>query len=427
MKKLSLAKRVCMSLTICVAGAIASSAQTLTTLASFNGTNGSSAGYNDSLIQGRDGDFYGTTAGGGANGNFGTIFKITPGSALTTLYSFCSQTNCTDGAVPLTGLLQANDGNFYGTTSLGGTNCVSGNDANTGCGTIFKITPSGAFTSLYSFCSQTAGSVCNDGSTPEAPLIQGADGNLYGTTFYGGGNAADNNCFCGGFGTVFKLSLAGQLTTLYDFCKSTNSGGYCLDGALPNALVQATNGNFYGTTYNGGTGVGNSGGTIFKITPSGTLTTLYSFCAKNGKCPDGAYPFSGLIQAKNGDFYGVTRYGGYNSWGTLFQVTAAGVLTTLHRFDESKGTNPYAALIQGTDGNLYGTTDGNSAFSITADGSFNTIYTFCSLANCADGSLPSGLIQGKNGALYGTTNSGGADGEGTVFSLSAKHGAATAN
>ena len=142
------------------------------------------------LVQASDGNFYGTTGSGGA-GNWGTVFKITPSGTLTTLYSFCSQTNCSDGANPWAGLVQATDGNFYGTARSGGNNnddCVDST-----CGTMFKITPSGTLTTLYSFCSQTN---CSDGANPGAGVVQATDGNFYGTTGYAGAY---------GGGTVFRL------------------------------------------------------------------------------------------------------------------------------------------------------------------------------------------------------------------------------
>ena len=248
--------------------ALSLSAQTFTTLHSFDNTDG--AFILAGLIQATDGNFYGTAYEGGANcspDGCGTIFKITPGGALTTLHSFCSQSNCTDGEYPEAGLIQATNGNFYGTTYEGGANC-----APDGCGTIFKITPSGTLTTLYNFCSQSG---CSDGYYPEAGLIQASNGDFYGTTTFGG---------AGGVGTVFKITPSGTLTTLHSFCSQSN----CADGEYPEAgLIQATNGNFYGTTYAGGGA--NSRGTVFKITPSGTLTTLYSFCPQSG-CPDGSDP-----------------------------------------------------------------------------------------------------------------------------------------
>lgn len=418
MSKFRFAKTTFLALALCAATAIVSPAQTLTTLASFDGTNGKAPWVPSALVQGSDGNFYGTTSAGGAN-NSGTVFKVSPDGTVTTLYSFCAQSNCTDGASPYSGLIQGTNGNFYGTTYFGGASTLSEMCYGPqGCGTVFEITSEGALTTLYNFCSVIVDGLCADGSAPSSGVIQGTDGNLYGTTQYGGDNAFDNNFYyCCSGGTAFKLTLSGQLTTLYQFCSVlTTNGEYCLDGGSPNGLVQATNGNLYGTTYGGGSGVDNSGGTIFQLTTSGTLTTLYSFCAKKDTCPDGAYPFSGLIQAKNGNFYGTTRNGGHDSWGTVFQVTSAGVLTTLHRF---RGSNisPYAPLIQGKGGNFYGVAD-NAIFSITAAGDFKTLFTFTSANNWANGSNPTGLVQGTNGDLYGTAAGGGADGDGTVFSLS---------
>ncbi len=241
-----------------------------------------------------NGDFYGTTYEYGANGNYGTAFKITPNGALTTLYSFCSQSGCTDGYGPLGGLVQATNGDLYGTTFEGG--------ANGNYGTVFRITPSGALTTLYSFCSQSG---CTDGEDPKGRLVQATDGYLYGTTFLGGAY---------GYGTVFRITPNGTLTTIYSFCPQL-VGGTCSDGAYPQtALVQATNGDFYGTT-EGGT---NAFGNIFQISPSGTLTTLYTFCSQSG-CPDGSDPRTGLVQDTNGGFYGTTDSGGTNGdYGTVF-------------------------------------------------------------------------------------------------------------
>jgi uncharacterized repeat protein (TIGR03803 family) len=275
-----------------------------TTLHSFDFTDGSGPG---ALVQATSGDFYGTTWLGGADGQgIGTVFKITPSGTLTTLYSFCPQIGCKDGASP-TGLVQATNGNFYGTTYGGGAKHQ---------GTVFKITPSGTLTTLYSFCSQTG---CTDGSNPYAGLVQGTDGNLYGTTYRGGANKR---------GTVFKITPSGTLTTLYSFCSQVG----CTDGEDPYAvLVEATDGNLYGTTQSGGantTGCNIYGcGTVFKITSSGTLTTLYSLCSQSG-CTDGNEPLAGLVQDTNGMFYGTTSHGGANATdcggggcGTVFSLS----------------------------------------------------------------------------------------------------------
>ena len=168
-----------------------------------------------------------------------------------------------------------------------------------------------------------------------APLAQGTDGNLYGTTQAGGAHQQ---------GTVFKVTPAGTLTTLHSFC-----GQSCADGAAPFAgLVLGNDGNFYGTTEAGGT---NNEGTVFKMTPQGTLTTLHSF-----NIEDGSNPYAGLVQATDGNFYGTTQSGGAHLLGTVFKMTPRGALTTLHSFNLTDGSSPEAPLIQGTDGNLYSTT-----------------------------------------------------------------------
>jgi uncharacterized repeat protein (TIGR03803 family) len=379
--------------------AIGSPAQTFTTLLSFNGTDGKTPAA--SLIQGFDGNFYGTTNAGGAK-NDGTVFKISPGGALTTLHSFDS----TDGASPW-GLVQVTDGNLYGTTYSGGAH---------GYGTVFKITPGGVLTTLYSFCAQTG---CTDGRWPYGGLVQATDGNFYGTTYYGGAND---------LGTVFKFNaLDGKLTTLHSFDRT--------DGSLPQGtLVQATDGNLYGTTSNGGTASGP--GTVFQISLGGKLSTLYSFCSKSS-CADGDLPTAGLVQATNGNLYGTTASGGANDvpacssgvlvgCGTVFRMTTGGALTTLHSFDSTDGARPYAGIIQATDGSFYGATfyggassnctDGcGTLFKITPGGTLTTLHSF----DGADGAQPyAGLLQATNGTFYGTTDGGGAENDGTVFSLS---------
>ena len=303
------------------------------------------------LVLGTDGNFYGTTPYGGAgstceNGygcGYGTVFKITPTSELTTLYSFCSQSKCADGEYPYAGLVQGTDGNFYGTAGGGG--AIKG-------GTVFKITPTGALTTLYSFCSQ---SHCTDGGGPTATLIQGTDGNYYGTTEGGGANCISQ----GGCGTIFKITSTGTLTTLHSF----GGGSDGLD--ITGGLVQGSDGNFYGTTFGGGnvSACDQYGcGTVFKITPTGTLTTLYTFCSQTN-CADGAAPLSEtLVQGTDGNLYGTTLFGGSYSTcidscgdGTLFEITTSGQQTVLHSFDGSDGVEPYAGLVQDTDGNFYGT------------------------------------------------------------------------
>jgi uncharacterized repeat protein (TIGR03803 family) len=288
----------------------------LTTLHVFNSGDGANpvAG----LFQSSDGNFYGTTLDYGAS-SFGTAFKMTPNGGLATLISF----NGTNGAYPAAGLIQGSDGNFYGTTSQGGT---SSN------GTAFKMTSDGALVTVVSLDGW------NQGGGPEAGLMQGNDGNYYGTTSDGGHNQ---------YGIVFKMTADGALTTLVYF-EGTN-------GLSPRAgLIQATDGNFYGTTAGGGT---SESGTVFKMTPTGVLTPLISFNNTNG-----ADPYSGLVQATDGNFYGTTVAGGNTSlnggygYGTVFKMTPSGVLTSLISFDGTNGAYPYGGLVQAGDGNLYGTT-----------------------------------------------------------------------
>ena len=400
----------------CVTMAITSSAQTFNTLATFDGNNGSQP--LSSLIQGTDGNFYGTTSSGGNlnacdGSGCGTIFKMTPDGTLTTVFSFSG----TDGVAPQS-VVQGSDGYLYGTTfcSLGGFHratlpgkapliCPGG-------GIVFKVSTSGTLVTLHSFTGP-------DGDSISPGLIQGNDGNFYGTTTGGG---TDN------WGTVFKITPGGTLTTLHSFAGPDGSGPY-------GGLVQGSDGNFYGTTGQGGNPVCKAGygcGTVFKITPNGVLTLLHSFTG-----PDGIRPLGGLVQATDGNFYGTTTGGGAHNdcsnqdCGTIFRITPSGTLTTLYNFAGPDGAEPHASLLQATDGNLYGTTDsggqGNAgtAFRFTTSGTLTTLYRFCSLTDCADGSVPDGaLLQGTSGPFYGTTSTGGDStcdapaGCGTIFSLS---------
>jgi uncharacterized repeat protein (TIGR03803 family) len=379
------------TLMLVVAASTAATAQTFKTLHSFDGTDGN-APY-AVLVQATNGNLYGTTTTGGAHTR-GTVFEITPSGTLRRLHSFDTNGGA-DGALPYAGLIQATNGNLYGTTTIYG--------ANNG-GTVFKITPSGKLTTLYSFCLQPG---CADGSSPYAGLVQAINGNLYGTTNAGGAGGANKA------GTVFQITPSGTLKTLLSFDGA--------NGAYPYAgLVQATNGYLYGTTSAGG---GNGAGEVFKFTPSGEVTA-YGFCSKAGCL---ARPYAGLAQADNGNLYGTTlARGGTNGLGTVFKMTPSGKLTTLHTFDATHGyANPYAGLVQATDGNLYGTTEAGGAygwgtvFEITPSGKLTTLYNFCPKSGCADGKSPyAGLVQDTNGTFYGTTEAGGANGVGTVFSLS---------
>jgi len=387
--KLNWGERAPVALLLFVTTVMASSAQTLTTLAVFNGTNGAEP--EAPLVQGFNGKLYGVTTVGGTY-NQGAVFNITTAGKLTTLYNFCSQVNCADGSFPVW-LIQATNGDFYGATTEGGSGNPDG-PCGSSCGTLFKITPAGKLTTIYSFCAEAN---CPDGSRPTG-LIQATNGDFYGIASSGANNA----------GIVFKFA-SGALTTLYNFCSQTN----CADGAGPvGSLVQGTDGNFYGTTVGGGT---DDQGTVFRITPGGSLTTL---CSVDG------YPYAGLVQATNGNFYGTTQSG------EIFKCTPGGTLTYM----ANVGGYPYAGLIQATDGNFYGTTFAGGTNSICQYGcgtiykmtppphvAVTTLYNFCSQTNCTDGYAPyAGLVQDTNGSLYGVTVAGGAtlsNSYGTVFSL----------
>ena len=378
----------CLALFLSVASSL-SQAQKLTTLHSFDTTDGSQPFA--APVQGSDGNFYGTTAGGGSF-QIGTFFRITPSGALTSLYSFYI-----DGAAPYGKLVLASDGNYYGTLYAGGNIACQ-----YGCGALFKISPAGDYTRIYAFGG-------GDGATPRGGLVQAKDGNLYGTTLAGGKNNS---------GTLFKISLDGTFASLYSFCSQNN----CSDGSAPHAeLVQGRDGNLYGTAGNGGSMNCTSGcGTVFKISPSGMLTTLHTFNDE-----DGSYPYAALVQGSDGNFYGTTFAGGEKEQGTVFKITPQGALTTLHSFCLDSGCTdgaaPYAALIQGSDGTFYGTTQVGGAhnqgtiFSISPTGVHTSLYSF----GGSDGANPSSaLAEGRDGKLYGTTQLGGTDGHGTVFSFS---------
>jgi uncharacterized repeat protein (TIGR03803 family) len=291
------------------------------------------------LTLGTDNYFYGTTQGGGANG-LGTVFKITPKSGIvSTLYDFTAS----DGAAPAAPPIQGRDGNLYGTTLQGGdVNCGNGN----GCGTVYKLTPSGKFTVLHRFRDKY-------GEEPFAPLVEGNEGNFYGTAPYSSNFG----------GSVFKVTPRGKFTPLHVFTGP--------DGGLPfGPLVLGSDGNFYGTAAGGGT---EGGGVVFKITPQGNFTVLHNM---NGTT-DGNSPFAGLVQASDGNFYGATVNGGDPNCtvfgspgcGTLFKITPQGDYSVLYNFDGVTGAGPFVTPLQHTDGLIYGDTfEGGTGNSCSTDG-----------------------------------------------------------
>jgi len=313
-------------------------------------------------------------------------------------FSFAHDTT-NRGSTPRCDLIQGSDGNFYGTTFVGGANDL---------GTVFKVTSEGAVTVLVDF---TGNGATNRGSLPYGGLVQGSDGYFYGTTSGGGTN---------GFGTVYKMSPAGVLTTLVDF---TNDGSENKGYSPAASLVQGDDGDFYGTTEFGGA---HFGGTVFKVSSSGKLTTLVEF-TDNGLENRGSIPAAKLIQGRNGNFYGTTLAGGTNENGTAFEMTPDGVLTTLVEFTNlplHEFVGPFGSLLETADGSLYGTTyhggaeDWGTVFKITPDRMLQTLVEFTYSGEMNRGALPQcGLVQDSEGYLYGTTSQGGTFGYGTIFKM----------
>jgi len=389
------------TLVLSFGNASAATRVTLTTLHQFSGPDGSNP--EGGLTLGGDSNFYGVAATGGPGGD-GTVFQITPQGTLTTLYGFGENV----GADPVAPPVQGIDGSFYGTTQAGG---VSNQ------GIVYQTTSAGTLTNLYSFSGP-------DGANPCSLLFEGSDSNFYGTTRNGGGGSCPQGC-----GTVFMLTPAGSLTTLYNF-----SGP---DGQTANpGLLLGSDGNFYGTTYAGGSpktvhngvscdGLGdcvrNPPGTVYRITPSGSLTTLYAFSG-----PDGANPANGLIQGNDGALYGVTLFGGERDKGTVYTVSTSGVFSLLYSFTGGDdGAYPKSLLFQGTDGSFYGTAINGgqlvncdrgcgTVFRITSDGTLTTLDAFTGDPGPAN---PVGLVEVGDGNFFGTSYTGGSNNLGTVFQL----------
>jgi uncharacterized repeat protein (TIGR03803 family) len=362
---------------------ITAPATALTTVYSFTG--GNDGANPNALLRAANGSFYGTAQYGGSNFS-GTVFQLAPGGALSALYSF---TGGNDGATPLAGLAQGPDGNFYGTTYQGG---AYDN------GTVYRVTPSGVLSNLISL------NITN-GSFPYAALVLGPDFNFYGTTYQGGAGRTD---FVFRPGEVFRISPDGTFTRLYSF---TNG----VDGGFPAAgVVLGSDGNYYGTTSQGGAG-GN--GIVYQITANGAFRTVAPFNKTNG-----SLPMAELVQDPAGNLYGTTTSGGIYGYGAVFRITPAGPITPLYSFGGGvDGSYPAAALLLGSDGNFYGTTayggaygDG-TVFRMASDGTLTTLVTFNGYA----GANPqAALIEDVDGSLYGTTQNGGPSDVGVIFHLS---------
>jgi uncharacterized repeat protein (TIGR03803 family) len=398
-------KKVGLLCALWAASSLAGSAQTdsvageaatpvLERLLTFDGTNG--ANPQAVSAQGRDGNLWGTTQGGG-RGN-GVVFSMTPGGLLTDVLDFGGP----HGAYPA-GVVLGTDGYFYGDASFGGTH---------GDGVVFKVSPTGSETVLFDF----EGS---NGAVPVAPLTLGADGSFYGITSQGGTTSTEYSPF--GCGTVFRITPTGKLTVLHNF-----DGTH---GSQPQGLAQGSDGSFYGTTNFGGSGTStpcdDAGcGVLFKITPAGAFTVLHDFDGSDGAAP------ASLVEGTDGNFYGTTGGGGVYGYGTVFKMTPTGTLSTLHNFSGAcdDGALP-GALTEGTDGDFYGATNGDSSecttrrgtiFQITPEGDLHAFEVWPVGAE-PDG----GLLQHTNGVFYGTTSLGGTTNDcgyddggcGTVFSM----------
>ena len=312
------------------------------------------------LVQGNDGAFYGTTLAGGIYGT-GTVYKVDVDGQFTVLHSFKAPD---DGIRPYSGLVLADDGNFYGTTSEGGPcqkPCISG-------GTVFRMTPEGVITTLHTF---------EDDEQPYS-LAAGSDGLLYGVTEYGGSL---------GDGSIYSIATDGTYRLLVSFDSTT--GIYNPEGRL----VEGTDGNIYGTA---------TSGAVFRMTPDGAITLLHSL---NGTT-EGSGLIAGLVQGNDGRFYGGTQYGGHG-YGTLFAITADGDFTVLHAFNGGDGFGLKDALVQGSDGYLYGASrDGGylgwgTLFRLSTNGRRAVLHLFKGLS-AVPASAP---ILGSDGRLYGTTES----------------------
>jgi uncharacterized repeat protein (TIGR03803 family) len=352
-------------------------AQTETVLASFNGTDGSLPG--PRLTVDSEGNLYGSTVGNYPG--IGSIFQLTPTGTLNVLYSFpdSEQRLFTTGK-----LLLDSHGNLYGVDQTGGAS---------GDGSIFRLTPSGVFTVLYSFTGKS------DGAYPNG-VISDSQGNFYGTTNMGGAF---------GQGTVFQFTPGHGVKALYSFTGGSD-GGEPFDAAL----YRDPQGNLYGTTmYDGGI---ISFGVVFEVTPQGSESVLHTFLGGS----DGGHPKGSLIADSEGNLYGTTSSGEHLSGGTVFRITPSGVMTELHTFSGSDGYDPNAGLAIDAQGNLYGTTfsGGTSndgvVFEIASAGGESVLFNFSG----SDGSTPySGVIINQQDVLFGTTGFGGAFNQGTIFQV----------
>ena len=375
------------------------------TFADLSGIGSGGTGWEpySTVTQATDGNFYGT-ATNGIFGGGGNIFRMTPSGELTNVYTFvCSRTKCPYGAAPQTAPLLGTDGNLYGVTSAGGNAPCAG-------GVFYRLTLQGKLTVLYNF-----GKTCTDGQWPQG-ITLGSDGNFYGATVYGG-NSSDSP------GIIFKVTPSGEYTELYSFCSQAN----CADGEKPfSPPVEGNDGNFYGAANGGGT---MEAGVIYKITPSGEYSVIYNFCnPQKGQCSgtNWGYPY-GLTKDEDGNFEGTTL-------GGVFKITPSGQYSVLNTLaNTGQVGSPYSQLILASDGNFYGMLDGGGSgswvgrvrgaiYRVSPSGVFTPLYAFCQCGAGKGFNPISGLFQGTDGNFYGSTAFGGIGpdtdedwGYGTVF------------
>jgi uncharacterized repeat protein (TIGR03803 family) len=363
-------------------GAIAA-AQTYTSLYAYPGTDNNTSGitWPGLMSQGQDGAYYGTIQTNGAF-NAGSVYKMTTNGAYGLIYSFCAEGgHCTTtGSFPDGGVTLGTDGNFYGTTQDGGAN---------GDGTVFKITPGSTLTTLWNFTEGLTSQHLKDEGFPWYPPLLGQDGNFYGVD--SGGYNTD-------YGVFYKMTSKGALTP-HQFVYT--------NGAGPNLAVQSTDGNFYGTTQLGGDPTCKCG-VVYKATAAGKITVLHAF---KGYPTDGNRPLGMLVQGTDGNFYGTTYNGGAKNIGTLFKITPAGAFSLLYSFNgnPSDGALPWTGMTLATDGNLYGVTavggtkNAGVVYKLTPAGNVSILYNFCTVS-CYDGIYPeTPIMQHTDGKFYGNT------------------------
>jgi uncharacterized repeat protein (TIGR03803 family) len=395
--------------------AASAQARTLTVLHAFTGGTDGANPIWESLMEDSAGNLYGTAPSGGntacANG-CGIVFRVDPNGQQTTLYTFKGGA---DGSGPIGTLLRDAAGNLYGITLNGGT----GNS-----GTVYRLSKAGKKTVLYSFQGGT------DGAEPFGGVVRDAQGNLYGTTIYGGRDPLQICNSGSGCGIVYKIDTSGNETVLYSFRGEA-------DGGEPIAeLAQDSAGNLYGVTQLGGDPncIGGVGcGTVFKLDKNGTETVLYSFTG----VATGLQPSSGVVRDAAGNLYGTTLQGGDVTCatfgcGTVYKVNGSGQETLLYSFKGGKdGSTPTSRLIRGTGGILWGTTIAGGAFGngtvyrVNPGGTDAILHSF---TGGAEGGVPyTGVIRDAAGNFYGATNGGGdltcnynnGNGCGTIYKIAA--------